>query len=83
MNPFRQNAKRIIPVDKRRSGPSSLGPSLEPTALLQLRLKQHKNINATKTNVKTAVEATAMISFIKISSFFSRCGGGRGGPGTL
>lgn len=77
--PFRQ--KGIIPVDKRRSGPSSLGPSLGPTALLRLRLKQHKNINATRTNVNTAVEATAMISFIKTSSFFSR--GGGGGPGTL
>lgn len=77
------NAKSIIPVDKRRSGPSSLGPSLGPTSLLRLRLKQHKNINATRTNVNTAVEATAIISFIKISSFFPDGGGGGGGPRTL
>lgn len=78
----------IIPTDKSlrcRSGPSSLGPSLGPTAFLRLRLKQHKKSNATSKNVNTAVEATAMISFINMSSFFARGGGGGGGgrPGTL
>ena len=36
-----------------------------------MRLKQHKKSNVTRKKVNTAVEATAMISCIKISYFFA------------